>query len=88
MWAPVPVIELTPHLYEFTVTMTMYSVKDGQPYHGTMYAVRVVCVCERKRVETCRKIRLDQIGNVHWHFVNLGRVILFNITQDTDVIVL
>ena len=45
-------------------------------------------VCERKRVETCRKIRLDQIGNVHWHFVNLGRVILFNITQDTDVIVL
>merc|ERR1719474_2501538 len=31
---------------------------------------------------------LNEVSNVHWHFVNLGGVVLLNVPQDSDVIVL
>ena len=39
-------------------------------------------------IEIVSSRRLDQIGNIHRHFVNLGRIVLFNITQNSNVIVL
>mmetsp|Transcript_95161 Transcript_95161/g.198964 ORF Transcript_95161/g.198964 Transcript_95161/m.198964 type:complete len:436 (-) Transcript_95161:34-1341(-) len=32
--------------------------------------------------------RSDQIGNVHWHLINLRGVELFNVAQDSDVVAL
>jgi len=30
---------------------------------------------------------LDQICNVHWHFVNLGTVVLFDIPKDAYIVI-
>ena len=30
--------------------------------------------------------KLDQVGNVHGHLINLCRVILFDVTKDADII--
>ena len=31
-------------------------------------------------------VRLNQIGEVHWHLVDLRRVVLLNVAQNADVI--
>ena len=31
---------------------------------------------------------LYKISNIHWHFINLGTVVLLNVSQDLDVITL
>ena len=32
--------------------------------------------------------KLYKISNIHWHFINLSTVVLFNVSQDLDVIAL
>jgi hypothetical protein len=51
-------------------------LKAHSPSNAPLLAQHQCCYC------------LDQLGNIHWHLINLCAVELLNVTQDFDVIAL